>query len=146
MSKREAFSVNEERLKEIMAHGTDADGSPKASPVKKKEEKAEPEIPPVIQDDVEKPAPVSRKLARSGLSLTEKIEKYRVNYLNRKESVHRKQTYISYETYRRFARILPLLSEGMTVPAFLDNVLNHHLQQHEEELDEMVRLGTQNSH
>ena len=61
------------------------------------------------------------------------------------QSVHRKQTYICYETYRRLARILPLLSEGMTVPAFLDNVLNAHLKLYEEELDEMVRLGTRNS-
>ncbi len=59
---------------------------------------------------------------------------------------HRKQTYICYDTYRRLARILPLLSDGMTVPAFLDNVLDHHLEVYEKELDEMVRLSTQNSH
>ena len=34
----------------------------------------------------------------------------------------------------------------MTVPAFLDNVLDHHLEVNEKELDEMVRLSTQNSH
>ena len=51
-----------------------------------------------------------------------------------------------YDTYRRLARILPLLSDGMTVPAFLDNVLDHHLEVYEKELDEMVRLSTQNSH
>lgn len=62
-----------------------------------------------------------------------------------REYVHRKQTYISYETYRRLARILPLLSEGMTVPAFLDNVLNRHLDEHGDVLDEMVRTGTRNS-
>ena len=61
-------------------------------------------------------------------------------------SEYRKQTYICYDTYRRLARILPLLSDGMTVPAFLDNVLDHHLEVYEKELDEMVRLSTQNSH
>lgn len=74
------------------------------------------------------------------------IQEYRKNFLNRKIAVHRKQTYICYDTYRRFARILPLLSDGMTVPAFLDNVLDHHLEVYEKELDEMVRLSTQNSH
>lgn len=145
MKKRESFNVDEERLKEIMAHGTNDDGSLKVSLVEKKEEKAKPDIFPVVQEEAEECVPVSRKTARSGASLAEKIEKYRANYLNRKESVHRKQTYISYETYRRLARILPLLSEGMTVPAFLDNVLNHHLEQNQEELDEMVRSGTRNS-
>lgn len=145
MKKRESFNVDEERLKEIMAHGTNDDGSLKVSLVEKKEEKAKPDTFPVVQEEAEECVPVSRKAARSGASLAEKIEKYRANYLNRKESVHRKQTYISYETYRRLARILPLLSEGMTVPAFLDNVLNHHLEQNQEELDEMVRSGTRNS-
>ena len=56
-----------------------------------------------------------------------------------------KMTHISYETYSRLARILPLLSEGMTVPAFLDNVLNRHLGEHGDVLDEMVRTGTRNS-
>lgn len=77
--------------------------------------------------------------------ISDRVARYRADYLSRRESVHRKQTYICYETYRRLARILPLLSEGMTVPAFLDNVLNAHLKQYEEELDEMVRLGTRNS-
>ncbi|MTT15246.1 DUF3408 domain-containing protein, partial [Parabacteroides merdae] len=36
-------------------------------------------------------------------------------------------------------------SEGMTVPAFLDNVLNRHLDEHGDVLDEMVRTGTRNS-
>ena len=56
--------------------------------------------------------------------------------------MHRKQTYICYETYRRLVRILPLLNEGMTVPTFLDNVLDHHPALYEEELDEMVCQGT----
>lgn len=73
------------------------------------------------------------------------MKTYRADYLSRREYVHRKQTYISYETYRRLARILPLLSEGMTVPAFLDNVLNRHLDEHGDVLDEMVRTGTRNS-
>lgn len=72
--------------------------------------------------------------------ISDRVARYRADYLSRRESVHRKQTYICYETYRRLARILPLLSEGMTVPAFLDNVLNAHLKQYEEELDEMSVL------
>ena len=31
-----------------------------------------------------------------------------------------------------------MLSDGMTVPAFLDNVLDHHLEVYEKELDEML--------
>ena len=136
MKKRGVFNVNEERLKEFMANGTDAEGTPK-TPFAEEKTTRETDIFPSVRED---------EPAGSGTSLPEKIQEYRKNFLNRKIAVHRKQTYICYDTYRRFARILPLLSDGMTVPAFLDNVLDHHLEVYEKELDEMVRLSTQNSH
>ena len=132
MKKRGVFNVNEERLKEFMANGTDAEGTPK-TPFAEEKTTRETDIFPSVREDADKPLP-------------EKIQEYRKNFLNRKIAVHRKQTYICYDTYRRLARILPLLSDGMTVPAFLDNVLDHHLEVYEKELDEMVRLSTQNSH
>lgn len=72
-----------------------------------------------------------------------KAEQYETVFLSRKESVHRKQTYISYDIYRKLARILPLLSDDMTVPAFLDNVLSHHLETYSEELNELFHIKTQ---
>lgn len=138
MTKREAFSVNEERLKEIMAKETSADGTPKI-PQPEEEPQA-----PQAKDAPEK-SPATPKKARTVSTVTDKVERYEEAFLSRKESVHRKQTYISYETYRKLARILPLLSERMTVPVFLDNVLDHHLKKYEEELGELVRRNTQNS-
>ena len=121
MIKREAFSVNAERLKEIMAKETSADGTPKKSRIEE-----DTQIPQ-RQDVPEKSLVAPRKTDRTVSAIAEKVEKYEMIFLSRKESVHRKQTYISYETYRKLARILPLLSERMTVPVFLDNVLDHHL-------------------
>lgn len=132
MAKREVFNVNEERLKEIMAHETDAEGTPRNAPV------SEDGVSATVREN-------SGRLKKSVPVLEERIKEYREHFLSRKYSVHRKQTYICYDTYRRLARILPLLSEGMTVPAFLDNVLDHHLAQYEEELDGMVRQGALNS-
>lgn len=70
-------------------------------------------------------------------------ETYEDLFLNRNETVHRKQTYISCETYSLLARILPMVKEGMTVPAFLDNVLAHHLKTYGAELEELFhrKLG-----
>mgnify|MGYP000034181846 CR=1 FL=1 len=133
MRRKEFMNVNEERLKEIMAHETDADGCPKTHPdgIEKEEDRGK--------------EGKGRSLYPYPMALAERMKTYRADYLSRREYVHRKQTYISYETYRRLARILPLLSEGMTVPAFLDNVLNRHLDEHGDVLDEMVRTGTRNS-
>ena len=66
----------------------------------------------------------------------DKAEQYESTFLSRKES-------ISYDIYRKLARILPLLSDDMTVPAFLDNVLSHHLETYSEELGELFRIKTQ---
>lgn len=91
-----------------MAHETDADGCPKTHP-----------------DGIEKEEAIGRKrrslypypmagqksrlfsispLSGQGL-LAERMKTYRADYLSRREYVHRKQTYISYETYRRLARM-----------------------------------------
>ena len=70
------------------------------------------------------------------------VEMYKELFLDRKKSVHRKQTDISYDMYCRLARILPLLSDDMSVPAFLDNVLAHHLETYSEELGELFRRKT----
>ena len=99
MTKRGVFNVDEERLKEIMAHGTDAEGTPKHAPV------TETEASVTARKD-------GGKRKEAVPALEERMKEYRNCFLSRKNSVHRKQTYICYETYRRLARILPLLSEG----------------------------------
>ena len=60
----------------------------------------------------------SRKTIRADPGLEKKVEMYRELFLDKRKSVHRKQTYISYDMYCKLARILPLLSDDMSVPAF----------------------------
>ena len=120
MVKREQTEVDEERLKAMIAG--------EVSSYRK---------PAVVNPETSEETKVIPEKEES------KAERYESLFLSRKESVHRKQTYISYDIYRRLARILPLLSENMTVPAFLDNVLSHHLETYSEELGELFRLRTQ---
>ena len=119
MAKREQTEVDEERLKAMIA----GEVSSYRKPVATVPETPEGKTVPVGNED--------------------KAEQYESVFLSRKESVHRKQTYISYDIYRKLARILPLLSDDMTVPAFLDNVLSHHLETYSEELGELFRMKTQ---
>ena len=70
--------------------------------------------------------------------IEDKVEEYVATFLSKKTSVHRRQTYISSDAYAMLARILPVSCDGMTIPAFLDNVLTHHLETHAEELKELV--------
>lgn len=119
MAKREQTEVDEERLKAMIA----GEVSSYRKPVVAAPETSEGKTVPMEKED--------------------RAEQYESTFLSRKESVHRKQTYISYDIYRKLARILPLLSDDMTVPAFLDNVLSHHLETYSEELGELFRIKTQ---
>ena len=115
------FGYYDEPVHQVPHHTTSDDG-PAHCPKKSRIEE-DTQIPQ-RQDVPEKSLVAPRKTDRTVSAIAEKVEKYEMIFLSRKESVHRKQTYISYETYRKLARILPLLSERMTVPVFLDNVLD----------------------
>ena len=104
------MNVNEERLKEIMAHETDADGCPKTHPdgIEKEEDRGKEETESVSIPDgrTEKPTVFHKPAVRSGTSLAERMKTYRADYLSRREYVHRKQTYISYETYNEGGHLI----------------------------------------
>lgn len=119
MAKREQTEIDEEQLKAMIAGEVSSYRKPAMDSMETPGEKA---------------VPAKKE---------NKAEQYESVFLSRKESVHRKQTYISYDIYRKLARILPLLSDDMTVPAFLDNVLSHHLETYSEELSELFRIKTQ---
>lgn len=137
--KREIFKVNEDALKDMMAsesisYMNSKSGCSENFPSIEKEEA----IREVENQGQEK----SRKTIRADPGLEEKVKVYRNLFLDKRKSVHRKQTYISYDVYCQLARILPLLSDDMSVPAFLDNVLEHHLETYNEELGELFRRKT----
>lgn len=139
--KREIFKVNEDVLMDMMASesiscgksGGDIGGNVVSAAEKEKN------VPEVEKLEQEK----SRKTIRADPGLEKKVEMYRELFLDKRKSVHRKQTYISYDMYCKLARILPLLSDDMSVPAFLDNVLAHHLETYSKELGELFRRKTQ---
>lgn len=139
--KREIFKVDEDVLKDMMASesiscgksGGDVGGNVVSATEKGKN------VSEVEKQEQEK----SRKTIRADPGLEKKVEMYRELFLDKRKSVHRKQTYISYDMYCKLARILPLLSDDMSVPAFLDNVLAHYLETYSKELGELFRRKTQ---
>ena len=72
MKKRGVFNVNEERLKEFMANGTDAEGTPK-TPFAEETTTRETDIFPSVREEADKPLPVSREPAGRRYKSTEKF-------------------------------------------------------------------------
>ena len=116
--KREIFKVDEDVLKDMMASesiscgksGGDVGGNVVSATEKGKN-----------MSEVEKQEK-SRKTIRTDPGLEKKVEMYREMFLDKRKSVHRKQTYISYDMYCKLA---------------------HHLETYSKELGELFRRKTQ---
>lgn len=139
--KREIFKVDEDALKDMMA--SESISFTKSEADVKEEAHPAPEKGNSVEEVEKQGQEKSRKMIRADPGLEEKVKMYRELFLDKRRSVHRKQTYISYDMYCKLARFLPLLSDDMSVPAFLDNVLAHHLETYSKELGELFRRKTQ---
>ncbi len=139
--KREIFKVDEDALKDMMASESIACGKYGIDVSENVLPATENEIN--VSEVETQGRGKSRKTIRADPGLEKRVEMYRELFLDKRKSVHRKQTYISYDMYCKLSRILPLLSDDMSVPAFLDNVLAHHLETYSKELGELFRRKTQ---
>lgn len=140
MAKRHTVEVDEEYLREVMAGG--AVSHRKEEPVKQVNQP-----PPAsttenpVKKEPEEPAEME-KAAKPGRKKRE-LQAYEEVFLQRKASVPRRQTYISIEIYDKILRFLPVLTRGMSVTAYIDNVLAHHLDLYKDEINEMYYIKTQ---
>lgn len=140
--KREIFKVNEDALKDMMASESISCAKPETGSIENlPSREAENEVQEVEKREQKK----LRKAVHTDPNMDERLDLYRTQFLERKKTVQKRQTYISYEIYQRLARALPVFNADMTIPAFLDNVLTHHLDTYSEELDELFRRNTQKS-
>lgn len=61
-------------------------------------------------------------------------------YLHRRAPELKRQTYISDALYTKLTDILAVIARGLTVPAFIDNVLVDHLEQYRDEINELYEI------
>ncbi len=64
---------------------------------------------------------------------------YAETFLERKMTGTGRQTYIHGSLYGEFARILPVIAPGLSVPAFVNNVLADHLRRYQDVMNGMYR-------
>lgn len=75
-------------------------------------------------------------------NLLEEMEEksvYAETFLERKMTGTGRQTYIHDSLYGELARILPVIAPGLSVPAFVNNVLADHLKRHQDVINGMYR-------
>ena len=74
---------------------------------------------------------------KSLLKEMEEKSVYAETFLERKMTGTGRQTYIHGSLYGELVRILPVIAPGLSVPAFVNNVLADHLKQHQDVINGM---------
>ncbi|NDV81546.1 DUF3408 domain-containing protein [Bacteroides sp. 51] len=57
----------------------------------------------------------------------------------RKDTGTKKQTYINAALYDKISKILSIIAKDISVPNFIDNVLDNHLKEYKEEINDIYR-------
>jgi hypothetical protein len=141
MAKRPTVEVDEEYLKEVMAGG---------ATFSKKEEAAKPsESPPQTEPPVKEEEkevvmqPAETKETAKPVRKRKESQDYEAVFLQRKAGVPRRQTYISAHLYEKINSFLPVIANGLSITAYLDNILTHHLEQYRDDINELYERKSQ---
>lgn len=135
MAKRKEVDVDEDLIKSMMTGDI-----PRLNQEPVKEDTIpETEIvidSPVIEDKAE----IKPKKEASPLQPKRRREPkdYKSLFL-RKDSSTKRQTYMSAELYDKLSKILSIIAKDISVPNYIDNVLENHLQEYKDEINEIYK-------
>lgn len=65
-------------------------------------------------------------------------------FLGKRASAVKKQTYIGAAQFNKITKIMSVIAHDITLPTFLDNVLDHHLETYRDEIKELYEIETKN--
>lgn len=139
------YEVDEDYLKTVMAGDVPSLKQQKKEPAEEREHTVEPEEAEAKKNtgEKEKTEQEIRDATESRPRKKREGKSYEAMFLSRRESVQRRQTYISLELYKKIARFLPVIGGELTVPTYIDNILSQHLEQYKDEINELYDKKTE---
>ncbi|MCD7900230.1 MAG: DUF3408 domain-containing protein [Bacteroides sp.] len=60
----------------------------------------------------------------------------------KKESSTKRQTYVSAEMYDKLSKILSIVAKDISVPNFIDNVLENHLKEYKDDINDLYKSNS----
>ena len=60
----------------------------------------------------------------------------------KKNGTTKRQTYVSADLYDKIAKILGIIAKDISVPNFIDNVLENHLKEYKDEINDIYRTNS----
>jgi hypothetical protein len=145
MAKRPTVEVDEEYLREVMAGGAvfpkkeeQAVAQPSASPPQN-----EPSVKEEKKAAIQPVAGVEAKETAKPVRKRKEVQDYEAVFLSRKAGVPRRQTYISSHLYEKIGSFLPVIAGGLSITAYIDNILTHHLELYRDDINELYERKSQ---
>lgn len=133
MAKRKEVDVDEELIKSMMTGDIPRLGS---EPVKEKPVDTERDVPAGnIEEEPEKEAVQSKARRR-------REPKDYMSLFLKKNTGTKRQTYVNADLYDKISKILSIVAKDISVPNFIDNVLENHLKEYRDEINDMYRNNT----
>lgn len=81
--------------------------------------------------------PKPREIQKFGNLVRNNSKDYKNSFLIRCSVTQRRQTYINCDLYAKLNFFLPVLDKEMSIPTFLNNMLEHHLKTYKGEIEEL---------
>lgn len=139
MAKRKEVDVDEDLIKSMMTGDIPRLGStPSAPPI-------EEEIIPERESEKEKtivedmPENIQEKEPPQAKSKRRREPKDYHSLFLKKNGGTKRQTYVSADLYDKIAKLLSIVAKDISVPNFIDNVLENHLKEYKDEINDMYR-------
>jgi len=139
MAKRKEVDVDEDFIKSMMTGDIPRLGSTPAAPPT--EEIVIPERKPekekTIVEDISEDIP--EKETQQAKSKRRREPKDYYSLFLKKNGGTKRQTYVSADLYDKIAKLLGIVAKDISVPNFIDNVLENHLKEYKDEINDMYR-------
>ena len=136
MAKRktvELGQMDEDYLKSVMAGDIPPAILQNNPPGEEKEISAE-----NAENEFSEPVPSVKELPKKPLVKRKKESKdYESLFLVKRIGSEKRQTYISKDIYNKISRFLPVITGEISITAYLDNILTHHLEEYQDEINEL---------
>lgn len=142
MAKRKEVDVDEDLIKSMMSGDIprlNREPVKEETSAKKEAAADEPTIGiPVIREEKEEESIQEKETVQSKSRRKRDPKDYHSVFL-KKDSGTKKQTYISAALYDKVSKILSIIAKDISVPNFIDNVLENHLKEYKDEINEIYR-------
>lgn len=73
---------------------------------------------------------------------TRKQDDFENTFLVKRANIPRRQCYMSQDVYEQVSKYLYVIAGRMTVTAYVDNVMRHHMEQYKEEINRLYKINT----